>query len=259
MSRSKGFTVIELVVALAIIAILTAIGLPMGLRWKADYRFSSAARSLSNAVLMARMRAIENRAVFTIIASQATNDAPFSAACPGMIFTTNVDHGLSPPNPALVNALVLPPPPPAPWNPNWSPVANCPCVKNLAAPPPPWPTPGDMVMISGLNQTRSMNGGEFEVITVPAPNQFTVQHAAYPTLGDIGSTNNAGTVRNVTAPGRLRIVPAVHTLVPGPLNDNQENFSGTSAYTIKEEASSIVFRYDTDKFLVTFYLGPCRS
>ena len=79
MSRSKGFTVIELVVVLAIIAILTAIGLPMGLRWKADYRFSSATRSLSNAVLMARMRAIENRAVFTITASQATNGAPFSA------------------------------------------------------------------------------------------------------------------------------------------------------------------------------------
>ena len=40
MSRSKGFTVIELVVVLAIIAVLTAITLPMGLSWIADYRFS---------------------------------------------------------------------------------------------------------------------------------------------------------------------------------------------------------------------------
>ena len=70
MSRSKGFTVIELVVVLTIIAVLTAITLPMGISWIAEYRFSSAARSLSNAVLMARMRGIENRAVFAITASQ---------------------------------------------------------------------------------------------------------------------------------------------------------------------------------------------
>ena len=100
-----------------------------------------------------------------------------------------------------------------------------------------------MVMISGLNNTKSMNGVEFEVITVPAKNQFTVQHAVSPTPGDISGANNAGTVRNLTAPGRLRIVPAVSTPAPDPLNDNQETFSGTSAYTIKEEASSIVFRY----------------
>ena len=50
--------------------------------------------------------------------------------------------------------------------------------------------------------------------------------------------------------------------MPGrsPLNDNQENFSGASAYTIKEEASSIVFRYDAGtphhgKFEVAFFPG----
>ena len=117
-----------------------------------------------------------------------TSAAPFTGGLPRDEFTTNVDHGLSPPNPAVANALVVPATPPAPWNPNWSPVANCRCVKNLAAPPPA--TPGDMVMISGLNNTRSMNGGEFEVLTVPAPNQFTVQHAVSPTLGDISGVNN---------------------------------------------------------------------
>ena len=52
-------------------------------------------------------------------------------------------------------------------------------------------------------------------------------------------------------------MPAVSTSTPDPLNDNEESFMA-SAYTIKEEASSIVFRYDTDKFEVTFYAGNPR-
>jgi hypothetical protein len=65
----------------------------------------------------------------------------------------------------------------------------------------------------------------------------------------------------VTGPGRLRIEPAVHTLGPGPFNDNQENFGGASAYTVKEEGARIVFRYDAGtaanpgKFEVTFFAG----
>jgi prepilin-type N-terminal cleavage/methylation domain-containing protein len=248
MSRSKGFTVIELVVVVTIIAVLTAITLPMGINWIAEYRFSMAARSLSNAVLMARMRGIENRAVFTITSSRQETGGPFTT-CFGIEFTTNVDHGLSQPNPVVSNPLVLPPPLPA----IWSPVANCPCVKTLASATPP-PRPGDMVMISGLDHTKSMNGGEFEVLTVPAANRFTVQHTVSATLGDIDAVNIQGTVRNLIAPGRLRLAPAVSTATPDPLNDNQESFMA-SAYTIKEEASSIVFRYDTDKFEVTFYPG----
>jgi prepilin-type N-terminal cleavage/methylation domain-containing protein len=248
-SRSRGFTVVELVVVVTIIAILTAITLPMGINWITEYRFSMAARSLSNAVLMARMRGIENRAVFTITASATTTSTPFSAACPGIEFTTNMDHGLTKPNPVVANALVLPPPLPA----IWSPVVNCRCVKNLAVATPP-PTPGDMVMFSGLNHTKSMNGAEFEVLTVTAPNKFAVQHAVSATLGDTAGPDTTGTVRNLVAPGRLRIVPAVATFTPDPLNDNQESFKA-SAYTVKEEGSSIVFRYDTDKFEVTFYPG----
>jgi prepilin-type N-terminal cleavage/methylation domain-containing protein len=247
MSRSKGFTVIEMVVVVTIIAIMTAVTLPLGLGWIAEYRFSSAARSLSNAVLMARMRGIENRAVFTITASQTSTSTPFSLACPGMIFTTNVDHGLSPPDPVVTNALVLPPPLPA----IWGPVVNCSCVRNLASSTPP-PRPGDVVMFSGLNKTTSMNGAEFEVITVTAANKLGVQHAVSPTLGDIAGPDTAGTVRNLVAPGRLRIVPAVNKVTP--TTDNEESFIA-SAYTIKEEGSSIVFRYDTDKFEVTFYAG----
>jgi prepilin-type N-terminal cleavage/methylation domain-containing protein len=262
MSRSKGFTVIELVIVLTIVTILTAITLPMGINWLTEYRFSSAARSLSNAVLMARMRGIENRAVFTIYDGRpTTTDAPFSTACPGMIFSTGtsatkvLDHGFSQPNPPVTNALVYPVPATA-LPTFWSPVAPCRCVKSLASATPP--TPGDTVMISGLDRTTSMNGCEFEVITVTPPNKFAVQHAVSPTLGDTNGPDTKGTVRNLTAPGRLRIVPAVNTPAPGPLDpplpDDEESFMA-SAYTIKEEASSIIFRYDIAKFEVTFYPG----
>jgi hypothetical protein len=229
-----------------IIAIMAAVTLPLGFGWIAEYRFNSAARSLSRAVLMARMRGIENRAVFTITASQTSNSSPFSASCPGMIFTTNVDHGLSKPNPAVAGALVLPPPLPA----FWSPVAPCRCVKSLPTAAPT--TPGDTVMFSGLNHTTSMNGLEFEVLTTPTNNTFAVQHGVSPTLGDTPGPDTTGTVRNLVAPGRLRIVPAVSKAIPA--TDNEESFIASS-YTVKEEGSSIVFRYDTEKFRVTFYPG----
>jgi prepilin-type N-terminal cleavage/methylation domain-containing protein len=236
MSRSKGFTVIELVVVLTIICVMTAVTLPMGLGWLADYRFSMAARSLSTSILMARMRGIENRAIFTISGSQQTTSGPFSS-CTGIEFTTNVDHGLSEPIPA-VTGLTCP-------GPTKTPVST---------------TPGDMVMISGLNFTKSMNGAEFEVIKITAANKFVVQHTFSSALGDTVGSDNQGTVRNLTAPGRLRIVPAVSTATPNltatPDSSayNQESFKA-SAFTVKEEAASIVFRYDTDKFEVTFYPG----
>jgi prepilin-type N-terminal cleavage/methylation domain-containing protein len=246
MSRSKGFTVIELVIVVTIIAIMVAVTLPMGLGWIAEYRFNSAARSLSRAVLMARMRGIENRAVFTITSSQTSISAPFSAKCPGMIFTTNVDHGLGQPNPVVASALVLPPPMPL----FWSPVTPCRCVKSLASATST--TPGDIVMFSGLNHTTSMNGLEFEVLTIPTKNTFAVQHAVSTVFGDTTGPDTTGTVRNLIAPGRLRIVPAVSNV--SPTTDNQESFEASS-YTVKEEAASIVFRYNIDKFEVTFYPG----
>jgi prepilin-type N-terminal cleavage/methylation domain-containing protein len=251
MNGSKGFTVIELVVVVTIIAIMAAVTLPLGLGWIAEYRFNSAARALSRSVLMARMRGIENRAVFTITASQTSISSPFSVACPGMIFTTNVDHGLSQPNPVVASALVSPPPMPA----FWSPVAPCRCVKSLAS--ATQPTPGDIVMFSGLNHTTAMNGLEFEVLqTWPTTDKtkFAVQHAVNLVFGDSTGPDTTGTVRNLVAPGRLRLTPAVNTITPDPLNDNQESFVASS-YTVKEEASSIIFRYDTDKFEVTFYPG----
>lgn len=248
MRRPEGFTIIELVIVLTIIAILTAVSVPMGLNWLGTHRFTAMVRSFPNAVLMARMRSIENRQVITISASSTYASAPFTADCPGIQFVTTSDHGLSAPSPALAGNLVS------------SSTVGCPgtacgaldnsfCRKNLASTST---TPGDMVMISGLDKHVSMNGVEYEVLRVPDSTHFVVQHAFTGALGDTAGSDNTGTVRQLTAPGRLRIVPAAGVTTATTI-DNEENFQA-SDFTVKEEGSSIVFRYNTDKFLA--YTNP---
>jgi prepilin-type N-terminal cleavage/methylation domain-containing protein len=246
---SYGFTVVELVVVLTVIAILTAISVPMGLEWLGTHRFSAMVRAFPNAVLTARMRGIENRQVITISSSSDYSSAPFSSSCPcccpGIQFVTTADHGLNGPSPALTNNLVCTTTVGCPGT-YCSAINNSFCRKNLVSTST---TPGDTVMISGLDKHLSMNGCEFEVLKVPDSTHFVVQHAYSGALGDTPGSDTTGTVRQLTAPGRLRIVPAVG-VTTATTNDNQENFR-SSDFTIKEEGSSIVFRYDTSKFQAT--------
>ena len=85
-----------------------------------------------------------------------------------------------------------------------------------------------------------MNGAEFEVITVPATNKFTVQHAVSATLGDTAGPDNH---RNCEEPdcarqaqnSARRAVQPRRTLSHAGHAYNQESFIA-SAYTVKEEA-----------------------
>lgn len=64
MNSNRGFTLIELMVVVSIIAVTAAITVPNMIGWLPNYRLSSGARTVLTALQNARMRAIkENRTV----------------------------------------------------------------------------------------------------------------------------------------------------------------------------------------------------
>lgn len=58
MQKRSGFTLIELTVVIALLAILTAVGVPNFLSWLPKYRLKSAARDLYSNLHLAKMSAI---------------------------------------------------------------------------------------------------------------------------------------------------------------------------------------------------------
>jgi prepilin-type N-terminal cleavage/methylation domain-containing protein len=58
MQKRSGFTLIELTVVIALLAILTAVGVPNFMSWLPKYRLKSAARDLYSNLHLAKMTAI---------------------------------------------------------------------------------------------------------------------------------------------------------------------------------------------------------
>ncbi|MBW2576380.1 MAG: GspH/FimT family pseudopilin [Deltaproteobacteria bacterium] len=66
MRKRSGFTLIELVVVIAVLGILTAVGVPNFLSWLPKYRLKSAARDLYSNMQLAKMTAIKSNQNCTV-------------------------------------------------------------------------------------------------------------------------------------------------------------------------------------------------
>jgi len=67
----KGFTLVEVVVTIAIIAILAAVATPVILRWLPDYRLRMAARDLFSNMQLAKMTAVKSNTNVAVVFNQA--------------------------------------------------------------------------------------------------------------------------------------------------------------------------------------------
>jgi prepilin-type N-terminal cleavage/methylation domain-containing protein len=88
-TESGGFTIMELVVALAIIGLMAAIVAPFGREMLADYRYRGMVRSFVGAMHMARIQAVDNRALIEITTSQSADGGD------SVRFTASDPHGLT--------------------------------------------------------------------------------------------------------------------------------------------------------------------
>ncbi len=64
--NKKGFTLLELMVAVAILGILVGIAIPNYLTWNARYEFKDTARNLSSNLTLAKLSAMERNTAITL-------------------------------------------------------------------------------------------------------------------------------------------------------------------------------------------------
>ena len=82
MHKQSGFTTIELIIVVALLSILAAVGIPSYLNWLPDIRLKSAARNLKSDMMLAQQRAIRENARVAVVFNTG-----------GKSYTVFVDNG----------------------------------------------------------------------------------------------------------------------------------------------------------------------
>ncbi len=66
MTKNSGFTLIELMIVIAIIGVISAIAVPNMIAWRANHQLSGSAREVLSAINGARLEAVKNNAFVTV-------------------------------------------------------------------------------------------------------------------------------------------------------------------------------------------------
>ena len=66
MNNNKGFTLTELIIVIAIVAILTAVAVPSVISWRSNWKVSGAARQVMASLQDAKLQAVKTNSDFTV-------------------------------------------------------------------------------------------------------------------------------------------------------------------------------------------------
>jgi len=82
MHKQSGFTIVEMIIVIALLSIIAAVGIPNYLNWLPDIRLKAAARNVKSDMMLAQQRAIRENASVAIVFSPGGNS-----------YTVFVDNG----------------------------------------------------------------------------------------------------------------------------------------------------------------------
>ncbi|NOY83314.1 MAG: prepilin-type N-terminal cleavage/methylation domain-containing protein [Nitrospirae bacterium] len=91
--KEKGFTLLEMMVGVAILGVLVSIAIPNYLTWNARYEFKDTARILSSNIMLSRVTAMSQNTTRTItlsVAGDMTQYNSFTPGLPNIIFPSDV-------------------------------------------------------------------------------------------------------------------------------------------------------------------------